>query len=94
MGLFLYCKDTNKRARNETFLSQKKREIVAHQQVAALVRTICRTIAVNIAAKAKRTNCVRKCANLFGINGALTPQKRRNVPIVEDFGPICKEFSA
>ena len=38
MGLFLYCKDTNKRARNETFLSQKKREIVAHQQVAALMQ--------------------------------------------------------
>ena len=71
IGLFLYCKDTNKRARNETFLSQKKREIVA-----------------------KRTNRVRKCANLFDVNGALTPQKRRNVPIVEDFGPICKEFSS
>ena len=42
----------------------------------------------------KHTNRVRKCANLFEVNGALTPQKRRNVPIVEDFGPICKEFSA
>ena len=42
----------------------------------------------------KYTNCVRKYANMFDANGALTPQKRRNVPIVEDFGPICKEFSA
>ena len=47
-----------------------------------------------IGRNAKRTNHVRKCANLFEVNGALTPQKRRNVPIVEDFGPICKEFSS
>ena len=79
----------------------KKNEKSWHSSLATLLnnlrfdgRTICRTIAVNIAAKAKRTNRVRKCANLFEVNEALTPQKRRNVPIVEDFGPICKDFSA
>ena len=78
MGLFLYCKDTNKRARNETFLSQKKREIVAHQQVAALVQDDMQDDSRKHCSKGQTYKpCSQMCESVWDKWGGNTEEKEK-----------------